>query len=128
MLVGSRGLVEFLVHAVSALSTKLMLSLLLRDLSLWWFYVQHMRSWHGAGPRERGRGGLSYSTSCSSSTFIPLWGGQGLDQHGRLPCCAVVRYNVPVFRVGVAGDRRDVLAVLVKPVADLGIGGHCSDP
>ena len=70
--------------------------------------------------RSRGGGGSrrsTYSSSYSSSIkFILLWGGRDLDQNGRLPRRAVLRYDVPVF--GVAGDRRWVRAVLVSPATD----------
>ena len=56
-----------------------------------------MRGWYDAG------GGVSDSTFLfllderetfnSNSTFILLWGGRGLDQNGRLPCRAVLRYE-----------------------------------
>jgi len=51
-------------------------------------------------PGGRGVGGLSHSTSCSSPTFFLLCGGRSLDQHGRLPRRAVLRYDVPISMFG----------------------------
>jgi len=44
------------------------------------------------------------------------------DFHAARSCAKTCQFS----ESGVAGERRDVLAVLVKPVADLGIGGRCS--
>ena len=41
---------------------------------------------------------------------------------------AVLRYVMPMFGFGVVGDRREVRAVLVKSVADLGVGGRGAFP
>ena len=48
------------------------------------------------------QGGYSTFTSILVLPFILWRGGRGLDQHGRLPCCAVLRYDVPTFGFGVA--------------------------
>ena len=81
---------------------------------------------HAVGMVQSGGGrGLSYFTSYfSSSMFGLLWGGRDLDQHGGLPRCTVLRYDVPFYGFCVAGDRQWVRAVLVKSVADLGVGGY----